>query len=41
MGISVTDPGRGDLKRALETLQASLAEVGYDKYGLYARAGRL
>lgn len=41
MGISVTDPERGDLKRALEALQAGLAEVGYDKYGLYARAGRL
>ena len=32
MGVSVTDPDRGDLKKALDALQSSLAEVGYDKH---------
>lgn len=31
MGVSVTDPGRKDLQKALEALQSSLSEAGYDK----------
>ena len=29
MGVSVTDPKRGDIDRALEALKSGLAEVGY------------
>ena len=32
MGVSVTDPGRKDLQKALEALQSSLSEAGYDKH---------
>ena len=29
MGVSVTDPGRGDVERALEALREGLGDVGY------------
>ena len=29
MGVSVTDPKRNDIKRALEALKTGLADVGY------------
>ena len=32
MGVSVTDPGRKDLQKSLEALQAGLSEAGYDKH---------
>ena len=32
MGVSVTDPERKDLQKALEALQCSLSEAGYDKH---------
>ena len=32
MGVSVTDPGRRDLQKALEALQSGLSEVGYNKH---------
>ncbi|KAL3425822.1 alanine--glyoxylate aminotransferase [Phlyctema vagabunda] len=31
MGVSVTDPNRNDIDRALEVLQTSLSELGYQK----------
>ena len=32
MGVSVTDPGRKDLQKALEALQYGLSEVGHNKH---------
>jgi hypothetical protein len=32
MGVSVTEPGRKDLQKALDALSSSLEEVGYTRH---------
>jgi alanine-glyoxylate transaminase / serine-glyoxylate transaminase / serine-pyruvate transaminase len=31
MGVSVTDPSRGDMEKAIEALKSGLGEAGYEK----------